>query len=280
MLTPGVLARREAGKTNPAKAAKCEQRLDISASAVFFEPRDRLIVDPRPCFGFRYELVDMDLFPVGKCNAHIPSWLGLHLDRLEFRFRLICAHSFTVGETGPIALGPNSPATFKLADYRAAADNRSPTGSFQVGRKKRAASSPPLTLVDCAAWAHISADRYAVTSMPAQTSVTTGAVQFIEISSSSIPGGPVSHGKRDMHRERARGHPEFQGDEGLDFDRCTHRAHRIVAMGARGAEQTPLQRRRCACRSCLRNARRWRRPRRRTVRAAPGPPPVFEDRRV
>jgi hypothetical protein len=27
---------------------------------------------------------------------------------------------FHYGETGPIALGPNSPATFKLADYRAA----------------------------------------------------------------------------------------------------------------------------------------------------------------
>ena len=101
-----------------------------------FEPRDRLIVDPRPCFGFRYELVEMDLFPVGKCIAHIPSWLGLHLDRLEFRFRLICAHSFTMGETGPVALGPNSPATFKLADYRAAAD-ADPDGVFSSRSQKK-----------------------------------------------------------------------------------------------------------------------------------------------
>ena len=42
----------------------------------------------------------MDLFPVGKCNAHIPSGLGLHLDRLEFRFRLIRAHSFTMVKQG------------------------------------------------------------------------------------------------------------------------------------------------------------------------------------
>src|SRR5580658_7822828 len=118
-----------------------------------FEPRDRLIVDPRPCFGFRYELVDMDLFPVGKCNAHVSSWLGLHLDRLEFRFRLICAHSFTMGETGPIAVGPNSPATFKLADYRAAADTAPRRGLFESVAKKGRPARPPLILVDGAAWA-------------------------------------------------------------------------------------------------------------------------------
>jgi hypothetical protein len=188
MLTPGLLARREAGKTNPAKAAKCEQRLDISASAVFLSQETDL--------SLIHDLASVsvmnlsDLFPVGKCNAHILSWLGLHLDRLEFRFRLICAHSFTMGETGPIALGPNSPATFKLADYRAAADTAPRRGLFESVAKKGRPARPPLILVDRSAWAHISADRYAVTSMPAQTSVTTGAVQFIEISSSSIPGGP------------------------------------------------------------------------------------------
>ena len=40
-----------------------------------------------------------------------------------------------------------------------------------------------------------------------------------------------------MHRERARGHPEFHRDEGLYFDRRAHRAQRVVAMGARSAEQ-------------------------------------------
>ena len=47
----------------------------------------------------------------------------------------------------------------------------------------------------------------------------------------------VSHGERDVHRERARGHPEFHRDERLDFERRAHRAQRVVAMGARGAEQ-------------------------------------------
>ena len=40
-----------------------------------------------------------------------------------------------------------------------------------------------------------------------------------------------------MHRERARGRPEFRRDERLDFERRAHRAQRVVAMGARGAEQ-------------------------------------------
>jgi hypothetical protein len=43
---------------------------------------------------------------MGECNAHIPRWLGLHLDRLEFRLRL--THSLHYGEREPIALWGNS----------------------------------------------------------------------------------------------------------------------------------------------------------------------------
>jgi hypothetical protein len=59
-------------------------------------------------------------------------------------------------------------------------------GDEESDRQEKGGQLAALTQVDGAASAHISADRYAVTSMPAQTSVTTGAVQFIEISSRSI----------------------------------------------------------------------------------------------
>jgi hypothetical protein len=51
-------------------------------------------MNPGPRFGFRCELIDMDLFAVGKRNAHVPYWLGFHLDRLEFRLGL--THSLTM----------------------------------------------------------------------------------------------------------------------------------------------------------------------------------------
>jgi hypothetical protein len=47
----------------------------------------------------------------------------------------------------------------------------------------------------------------------------------------------VSHCERDMHCERDRGDPEFHGNEGLDLERGARCAQRIVAMGARRAEQ-------------------------------------------
>lgn len=63
-------------------------------------------------------------------------------------------------------------------DRRSGKGPRAPSQCPPEPRRTR----PPL--------AHISADKYAVTSIPAQTSATTGAVQLIGISSPSFPGGP------------------------------------------------------------------------------------------
>ena len=72
--------------------------LGIPSTPILLEPRGRFILNPSQRLGFRCEFINMDLFAMRECNAHVPHWLRFHLDRIEFRLRL--THSLTMGIAG------------------------------------------------------------------------------------------------------------------------------------------------------------------------------------
>jgi hypothetical protein len=59
-----------------ARAATRLRTLDVCA-LVRREPHGRIFADPRSCLGFRFEIANVTLHSMRKCNSHTPAPIAL-----------------------------------------------------------------------------------------------------------------------------------------------------------------------------------------------------------